>query len=289
MDDVRYAARELRAGDRDKIRRLLSAAPSFSAFLIRPALQDIENFGGWWFGALADGEELEALICVEGHTANLYSRSRAATRAMASAMLKQQEVLGSIGGAHRHQLIGRASDVDDFWTVFKHLKGRTLLSDRFRPLMVSGPPPEASPSKRVSLGYAKASDLRIVYELTAERQLERQGADPRKTNPQAHSARCRAAIEARCQVIGREGDKPVFVAELRELDAELLLIDQIAVPLAFRGRKRLIGGALYLVRKAPQAKDRQLVLLADDEQLAAAAELAGFRRELVYRQIVTFG
>ena len=155
--------------------------------------------------------------------------------------------------------------------------------------MVSSTTPEASPSKRVKLGYAPMSDLKVVIEFRGEYQLERDGTDPRRLTPQAHAARCQQLMAEKRVVIGRDEDKPICVAELVELDEATILLDGFWIPPAFRGRKRLIGGALHLTRKAPQAKGKEVIYFADDEAGVAAGELAGFEQKTEYRFITSFG
>ncbi len=287
-DDIQYACRELKPNDRGRIERFIGAAPSNATLFIRPAVDGFESFGGWWYGALAHGTELEALMCIQHRVARIYGTDRDALRALGAALRKMQEITAG-GGAHRHQLSGEASSVEPIWSALKDLKGRTLLSDRFRHLMAAGVPLEKSPSKRIRLGYATPQDLRTVYELTAERRLESMKIDPRRTNPAAHRARCEAAIKGKRQLVGRDGDKPVFVAELKPVDDEQVLLDSVYVPPAFRSRKRLIGGALHLARKAPAARDKTLLVFADGDAMRAAAELANYELATTYRHVITVG
>lgn len=289
MDDTQYGVRELKPADHKKIRELVRAAPSLETVFIRPIARDLAGFDGWWQGALEGGQQLVTIMAIKDHVAHLYSASHAATKAMATALMKKQEILKGVVQAARHQLIGEAETVGTFWRSFSSLHGRTLISDKRRPLMVSGPAPEASPSKRVKLGYAPMSDLRVVVEFRGEQQLERDGTDPRRLSPQAHATRCQQLIAEKKIVVGRDEDKPILVAELVELDSATVLLDGLWIPPAFRGRKRLIGGALYLARKAPQAKGKQLLYFADDESAVAAGELAGYEQKAEYRHITSFG
>ncbi|PIE18905.1 MAG: hypothetical protein CSA66_03505 [Proteobacteria bacterium] len=288
MEDAQYGCRELKPSDHERIARFIRGAPRDATLYLRPVIEDLGSFGGWWFGGLAGGTDLQALLCIDNHAAEIYGSDRDALHAVGAALRKMQE-LSSGAGAHRHQLSGEASSVAPIWQALKSLKGRTLVADRFRRLMAAGEPPDKPPSKRIRLGYATPKDLRTIYELTADRRLELHHLDPRRANPAAHRARCEAAIRDKRQLLGRDGDKPVFVAELKPTPDGRVLLDEVHVPQAFRSRKRLIGGALHLARKAPAARDKDLLFFAEDDAMAAAAEMANYELRTTYRHVITVG
>lgn len=282
-----YTNRELKADDRGEVERLIEAADRYQTLFIRPTLARFESFGGWWYGALADGTRLEAVMSVEDHVANVYAETREAIGAMAEEIFQLQVRLSN-ARPHRHQVIGEASSVEPLWASLKRLP-RKLISDRTRTLMRAAEAPERSPSKRLALTFAEPSDLRLVYELTAEAQLERFGVDPRRTQREAHTQRCRAIIEQRRQLVGRAGDKPVLVAHLADIDDDTVMLDGIYVPRPFRTRKRLLGAGLHQAREVPLAEGRELLVFADDDLVQAAAELAGYRACARYRHVITLG
>ena len=115
------------------------------------------------------------------------------------------------------------------------------------------------------------------------------GKDPRRTEPRGHQAFCTQAIEGKRIIIGREESRPVFVAEIVQINDKMARLTNVFIPPAFRTRKRLIGGALYKTKFAPPVRDKELIYFAPSPQMVEAAQLAGYQEHRVYRSITTLG
>lgn len=282
-----YRCRELRPDDHRCLTDLMARLPGDESMLVRPAADRFSDFPGWWFGALDEDGELGAVMAVEGHSGVICARDDDAVRAMARTMLTQQQMIGSRGAQH-HQLAASWRTMDVFWGIFEKI-GRKVVGDTTRDLMQAGPQ-TASPSKRVEVGLADADDLRLVADYLGQRGVELRGFDPRKLTPEAHMTRCRQNIAEGRQLVAREtGGRPFMVAEAIPFGEDQVLLDEVFVPLPMRGRARLVGGGLALAAATPPARGRRLLVMADGEQMVAAAERAGFERRARYRHISMVG
>mgnify|MGYP001425121910 CR=1 FL=1 len=281
-----FGLRELRDKDLPQIRNLISNASIYSTILMRDAVQGFETFPGWWFGSLRDGTKLESIMAILDHSAEIYSESTDTVEAMAS-HLKKTQAYTSSNKSNRHQIRGVKGVIDPFWKIFKDL-GRQLVSDAESTLMASTADGSCA-SKRIAMGFARPDDLGLVAEFSALRLLEEKGNDPRRQGAQAFNARCASAIADGRIVIGRDGAKPAFVAELRAATETITLLDNVFIPAAFRTRKRLIGGALFKLKYAPPVRGKELLFFADSPTMKMAAETAGYVEKAVYRTVVTVG
>jgi len=288
MDDTPYACRELKAAELPLVASLVERAPRDGALLLRLAGAHTEAFGGWYYGALADNRRLDAVMCVGAHGVHVLGDRRAALTVMAEAQLKAQG-MGMPQASKQHELMGDGESFEPFWERFKGVKNRTLIADHTLPLMRAGELPEKAPSKRARLTVATARELRLVYELTGEREAHRRHIDPRRAHPHAHKAACERVVAAGRQLVGWEQDKPALVAELRPFGDDTVLIDGVWVPVAYRSRKRLVAGALYHALSLPALAGKRALLLAPDASIAEAAEKAGFEPYRSYRHVVLRG
>jgi hypothetical protein len=281
-----FGVRELREKDRPKIRALVEGASIYSTILMRDAVANFPTFPGWWYGSLRDGTELESLMCIHDHAAEMISTSRGTVEAMALHMKKTQAYIIA-QQSHRHQIRGPRSTIDPFWRIFKEL-GRQVVGDMTSYLMGSTDA-GACASKRIAVGFGREADVGIVTEFAALKTLEEKGVDPRRSGGGGLQAQCARAIGEGRIVIGREGAKPAFVAELRPINDDIVLLANAYVPAAFRTRKRLIGGALFKLKFAPPVRDKELLFFADSPTLREAAKTAGYEEREVYRTVATLG
>jgi hypothetical protein len=281
-----FGVREVREKDLPKIRTLVGQSSIYSTILMRDAVANFQTFPGWWYGSLRDGTELESLMCIHEHAAEMISTSQGTVEAMALHMKKTQGYMIT-SQSNRHQIRGPRSTIDPFWRIFKEL-GRQVVSDMTSSLMGSTSEGECA-SKRIVVGFGRETDLETVTEFSALRILEEKGVDPRRSGGGGLQAHCARAIGEGRIVIGREGAKPAFVAELRPINDDIVLLGNAYVPVAFRTRKRLIGGALFKLKFAPPVRNKELLFFADSPSLREAAETAGYQVREVYRTIVTLG
>jgi len=281
-----YGVRELRAKDLEQIQGLVGRGSIYSTILLRDAVDNFETFPGWWFGSLREGTALESLMSIHDHCAEIYSESTDTVEAMAS-HLKKTQAYTSANKSNRHQIRGVKGTIDPFWKIFREL-GRQLVSDSQSALMASTDGGGCA-SKRITMGFARPTDLGLVVEFSAMRILEEKGVDPRRGGAAALSVTCSQAIAEGRVVIGRDGAKPAFIAELRPQTETITLLDNVYVPAAFRTRKRLIGGALFKLKYAPPARGKELLFFADSPTLKVAAETAGYEEKATYRTVVTVG
>lgn len=287
-ESVRYACRELRAGDIDAIERLLADGPRYQTLLHGPLLRATRagDPDVWWYGALAEGTDLRALMGIRGHSALLYGESDAAVTALAKEGLKaQQQAMPS--GTHRHQLFGEAGTMGLFWPIFRAI-GRQVVLDRPRPLFGSKPGLE-SPSARATLRVATAADTKLVSELSAEQSLEAQGYDPRRANRAGHEARVARVIAEGRQLVAEAGGKPALIAEVTPIDDGTVLLERVYVPRPSRALKRLVAGALVAAAGAAPVGDREALFFAEIEGLAEAAENVGFVLRATWHTVVMYG
>jgi|ETNmetMinimDraft_26_1059896.scaffolds.fasta_scaffold35212_2 hypothetical protein len=282
-----YRSRELHAADRDAIARLLAGGSTTDTLLIARALQGGDNFPGWWYGTVGPDGELAAAMAIDNHVGHLYAANDEAANAMGRAMLRQQQMLTS-RGASRHELNGPWQALTAFWRSFQAID-RQLKADVSRELIRSTGS-TSTRSRRISVNVADESDLRLVAEFTALACVEDKGFDPRKTTPDGHLRRCRRAIEGGRQLVAREaGVKPVMVAEVVQVDEATAMLERLFVPLPFRGRKLLVGGALALAAESAPVAGKRLLLFASGDAMMAAAEKAQYETVARYRQIVMLG
>ena len=82
MDEDKWTGRELRPGDMDAVGRLLERARLPEAVFVKAAFEKGEAFKGWWYGGLRNGTELEAVMAIENHKAQIYAHSEAAARGL---------------------------------------------------------------------------------------------------------------------------------------------------------------------------------------------------------------
>ncbi len=282
-----YRSRELHVEDRRAIGELLETGRLTQTMHVQRALDQGDDFKGWWYGALAPSGDLAAAMAIEGHTGHLYASDEDAAVAMGRAMLRQQQMMAS-RGATRHELNGPWQSLTAFWRSFQAID-RQLKSDIQRNLIRSTGS-TSSPSRRVTISVADEGDLRLVSEFTALAAVEEKGYDPRKTTPDGHRRRCsRAIAEGRQLVVREAGARPVMVAEVVDIDESTAMLERLFVPLPFRGRKLLVGGALALAAGSEPVAGRRLLLFATGEQMMVAAERASFELIERYRQIVMLG
>ncbi len=286
MSDGQFATRELGPRDKRAVVDLLERVSNHESRLARSFVERFDEFDGWWMGAIRNGE-VEALMAIDGHAGILVSQDDDATRAMAHGMVRQQQMLVSRGSS-RHQLSGTWRTLDLFWQIFQAVD-RQVVCDKSRELMAATEETE-SPSRRVTVDLATTDDLRVVLEFTGQHSAEMYGLDPRRVSPESHRHECNAVIAAGRQLIAREsGGRPVMVAEVVDIGPHEVLLERLHVPLPFRGRKRLVGGAMAAARGLEPCAEKRLLLFADDPQLVAAAERANFERMARYRLISMVG
>jgi len=294
MEDDKWIGRELRPGDREHIEALLSRAPLPRSLFVQAAFDKGEAFKGWWYGGLRNGTELEAVMAVEDNNHNrksaLYAHSDAAARGMGYELYIQQKRLGTAVQSHRHQLFGEIKAVSDVWHYLKDRPDRKPISDRTCGLLEAGERPEQAPSSRATLEVATESDLRGVFDMTAEALTEQIQVDPRKVGLDAHWARCQNLVQRGLQLIGREGGRPFFVAELAKQSRKVILLDRIHVPTQFRSRPRLLAGAFWhAAGLVERLGGRRLFALTTDGALTEAASRAGWNSMATYRWAIALG
>jgi hypothetical protein len=282
---ARFGSREIRKDGFGAIRAFVANAPRYGTLLMRRAVATIDTWKGWWWGAFDKTDnELRALACIEGTVVNLHGEPDA-LRAMAEIMLAQQRTRVAVRG-QTHQLIGNRPSVSAYWDIFKNMPKRQVLYDRIRNLMATKGPGE-NPKPSLIVTKATSDDLKVVSAFTAEYMTEVYGVDPIRTGRQAHEDRCRKAISEGRQLIGRDGGKPVFVAEMSFPDDDLVMLDRLHVPKPFRRRKLTAAG---LVEAACHAlvKGEECLFFADRESksLLTGAEIAGYEVRSEYRLIV---
>lgn len=287
-DNERFACRELRPADLAAIERYVADGPRYETLLLGPLLQATRAQATtvWWYGALAGGTSLQAVMGIEGHAAVIHGRSEAALDAMAKEALHAQRTAMPAPAA-RHQLLGEARSLGRFWNIFKDL-GRQVVLDRARPLFGAVPGMER-PSQRATVAIATAADAKLVAELTAEYALEAYGVDPRRTARAAHERRTADVIAAGRQIVAREGPKPVLVAEIRSLDAATVLLEAVYVPKALRSLPKLVGGALVGATELALARGAEALFFAELETVAEAAAKAGFPERARYHAVAMLG
>ena len=286
MSESPFTTRELDARDRHAITALVDRVSKDESRLARSFVDHFDDFDGWWMGAMRHGQ-IEALMAIDGHAGTLVSQDDDATRALAHGMVRQQQMLVS-RTSNRHQLSGTWRTLDLFWQIFQAID-RQVTCDKARELMTETEQTQ-SPSRRVTVELATVDDIQVVLEFTGEHSAEMYGVDPRRVSPESHHRQCAAVIDTGRQLIAREANgRPVMVAEAVDVGPNEVLLERLHVPLPFRGRKRLIGGAMASARELEPCSGKRLLLFADDPQIVAAAERAQFEPLARYRLISMVG
>ncbi len=291
MDDDKWTGRELRPGDLEAVGRLLERARLPEAVFVKAAFEKGEAFKGWWYGGLRNGTELEAVMAIENHKAQIYAHSEAAARGLGHELYQAQRRLGTGGGpSHRHQLVGEMKTISNIWHYMKDVPGRKPISDRTCGLLEIRERAEKSPSSRVDFQVAVESDMRVVFDMTAEALTEQIQLDPRKVGRDAHWNRCQGLVQRGLQLIAREEGRPFFVAELARQTRDVILLDRVFVPAQFRSRGRLIAGAFWhAAGLASRIGGRRLFALTTDQSLTDAAQVAGWDQIATYRWAIALG
>jgi hypothetical protein len=283
MEDDKWIGRELKPGDREQIGKLLERARLPECLFVKAIFDKGEAFKGWWYGGLRNGTELEAVMAIENHKAQIYAHSEAAARGMGYQLYQQQKRMGPSLQTHRHQLVGEMKTISNIWHYVKDLPERKGISDRTCGLLEAQERPEKCPSSRVELVVATESDLRVVFDMTAE-------ALTRKVGREAHWARCQNLIERGLQLIAREEGRPFFVAELAKQTKDVIMLDRIHAPTQFRSRPRLLAGAFWHAAALKERLGgRRLFALTTDNALTDGALQAGWTQQATYRWTIALG
>ncbi len=245
----------------------------------------------WWFAA-TDGEgRVGAFAAILGTRAHLYGDDSDAVEAMAGTLLRSQHLHAS-REAHRHVLFGPERVVEPFWRVFRAIN-RQVVGDRRPLLMYSGA--EGKGSRRMTLDVASAGDQKVCVAFLADHSAEVHGLDPRRVAPEAFAREVASAIAGGRLIVGREGapgagpGRAMFVAEVRHVSDTVAMLDPWHVPAPFRSRKILVAGALFSALTQGPSAGKQLWALVDGEPLKLAAERAGYREALAWREIAMLG
>jgi len=290
MEDDKWVGRELRPGDRDAIGKLLERAPLDESLMVQAAFDRNEAFKGWWYGGLRNGTALEAVMAIDNHTAQIYARTDAAARGMGYELFQQQKRMGPGLQTHRHQLIGELKTISNIWHFVKDLPTRKPISDRTCAMHEATERIDKCPSSRVEFGVAVESDMRVIFDMTAESITEQIQVDPRKVGRDAHWARCERLVQKGLQLIGRDEGRPFFVAELAKQTRDVIMLDKIYVPMQFRSRTRLIAGAMWhAAGLAERLGGRRLFAFTTDLALTEAAVQAGWSNGTTYRWAIALG
>lgn len=283
---MQHNCQELGFRDRDRIKALLENAPAYEVLLMKRAAENMGDFTGGWFGALADGR-LEAIACLESNTTVLWSANYEATNTMAQRMLSIQRKRPT-SSTGTHQIVGEELIVGRFWEIFQHIR-RTVVLDRRRDLL-SVKEPDAPPRSGLTVSTATPKEIKLVYEFSGDQTVEQWGWDPRKISPEGHKERCEEVIAEGRQLIGRDRGRPVFLAERTLIDDETVLLERLFVPRPFRRRKLVVSavlaGAKFVLENA-----KECVFFADndDEAQKKALALTNLERKATYRVIVIRG
>jgi hypothetical protein len=280
---MRHGCRKLGRDDHDAIQKFIAEAPRYATILMRGPARDIDTFKGWWKGALMGGIP-EALLCVEGTTSHLYGANREAVEEMANNIVSLQK-MGPASVPKTHQITGVSVSLDPFWGTLKALH-HTLVHDRERDLMAATDPGKA-PKSSVTVEPATQADFKLVYEFSADQTVAQWGWDPRRISPDSHQARCRRVIDDGRQLIGKDGGRPVFLAELVPIDEDTVLLDRIFVPQGLRLRKRMASCLIGAVRASKKYGNETLFFAEkNDEKMGKALALTEFESKATYRLVV---
>ncbi len=279
-----WTCRELGASEIGGILAACEHAPPTRTLHLRDALAAPAAPGRWWFAAIGAGG-VGAFAAVQGTRASLYGDDTDAVQAMARAMLRSQQLHAS-REAHRHVLFGPAEVLDPFWQIFRDV-GRQVVADRNLDLVIGDG--EGKGSRRMELRVATAGDLALCVSFLGEHIAEVQGQDPRRMAPAAFERDVDAAIGQGRILVGTEGGRAMFVAEAAPLTADTVMLVRIHVPLPYRSRKVLVGGALFAARSIGPGAAGTVWLFADGEMMQLAATRAGYRSAGRWREIAMLG
>jgi len=286
---VGYAVFELKAQKhREDMETFVRRRPLYQTLALRAALEEGDAYKGWWFGAMENGE-LEALVSIVGTKANIHASSGDAAEAVARTLLGNQKHNKS-AAAHRHEVMGDERTMARFWPTFREID-RKVLVDQPRFLMGGGGDngPLESCSKRMILGYATHHHQRLMEDFLGEVVLEKFGVDPRRSNRAAHNKNVAALIASGRQLLGYEKDKPVFVAELVDINDTMVELQNVWVPVALRSRKRLIGGAFAQATALPHCQGKEVLVMAANTGMHEAAKRAGMEQRAAFRFVAMIG
>ena len=278
-----WRCREVRADELGGVRSLVSSAPLSQTFHLTDRLAEPAAPGRWWYAAIGPGG-VGAFAAIEGTTAHLFGDDTSAVEAMARSMLQGQKMHTS-REAHRHVLFGPASVIDPFWAIFQDV-GRQVVANRSMALMAGDT--EGKGSRRMELALAKAADLGLCVQFLGEHHTERHGTDPRKTAPAAFERDVATAVEQQRVLVGRETGRAMFVAEAAPLSEAVVMLRRVHVPLPYRSRKLLVGGALFEARSLGPGAAKTVWVLAD-ELTQVAAERAGYSVKGMWREVAMIG
>lgn len=284
-----YHCRELSESDAPRVERALANARVDDTLQLRRFAADPGGFGGWWYGCLDDDDAVRAVMAVQGHSGTLFGSDPEAVEAMATRMLATQRHRGG-GTPHRHELFGPRHTLDPFWRIFQDI-GRKVVHDA-EVTLHGADTPLPPVSKRASVTIATPADERIVTEFIAESVVTAGAPDPRRTAAAAHAEHCRRLIAEGRVLIGWEaGKRPVFLGETGVVpgDPEVIWLERVFVPLPFRSRTRLIGGALAACTTVGEGAGRPIRFFAEHEPLRLAAQRAGFTASAAYRLVQMIG
>lgn len=274
--------------DLDPLKAFIAKAPVYATVYIHRPLMDFESFPGWWYGAFnsEQNDQLEAIACVEGTTGHVVGLTREGLEAMGRDRLGSAAATGESDG-HSHQLVGTAEALDVFWKMFSVRDNREVVVNSRRAMMGCTELAAGTLVRDIEVSIATEADFKMVSEYSAEQSLEQWGSDPRRRNKAAHEARVHTAIASGHQLTGRQGARPIFVAELVDLGEGMTLLDRVYIPRPFR-RRRLVTGALTAsTGLALQDADEVLILFDEDnDYLSKACEKAGFSARDAYRVLV---
>jgi hypothetical protein len=279
-----WLCRELGEDDLGGVLNVAREAPLSQTVHLQAALDAPTGSGRWWFAAINNGG-VGAFAAVEGTRASLFATDTSAVEAMARAMLRSQ-LLHTSREAHRHVLFGEAAVVDPFWQIFVAVN-RQVVADRRLQLMAGTEPGKGS--SRMELVVAKQAELPVCLLLLAEQATEEHGQDPRRTAPQAFERSVAEALAQGRLILGREGGRPMFVAESVALDAGTALLRRVYVPVPYRSRKLLVGGALHAARELGAGSGRQVWAFVDGGPIHLAATRAGYGALGAWREIAMLG
>ena len=279
-----WKCRELGAGELSGVRTAVAGVEMSRILHLREALADPAGHGRWWYAAIGGGG-VGAFAAVQGTRAHLYGDDTSAVEAMAQAMLRSQQ-LHTSRDTHRHVLFGPAAVIDPFWSIFQAV-GRQVVADRRWGLMTADS--EGKGSRRLQLDIADGGDLSVCVAFLGEHAAEMHGKDPRKVAPEAFEREVEEAIDEGRVLLGREGGRAMFVAQLADLDDDTVMVQRMHVPLPYRSRKVLVGGALFGARTLGPAADKKLWMLAEGEAMQVAAARAGFSELGQWREVAMLG
>lgn len=280
-----YRCREFRPDELGGFRALVARNTEARTSHLRDHLAAPERSGRWFFAAIKEGGPVGAIAAVEGTRAQLFGEDDGAIEAMARAMLKSQQ-LHTSREAHRHVLFGPAAVVDTFWKIFRDV-GRQVVGDRTLALMKSAG--EGKGSRRVAVHRADDTDLPLLTAFFGDFTLEREGHDPRRSGSAAFDGWLQTEVAEGRVLVGREGERAMFAACVHQTDEGNVTLQPVHVPIAYRSRKLLVGGALHACRHTALCDGQSVEYFADGELMEIAGDRAGFSSVARFREIAMLG